>query len=141
MQSTATAVWQGGLKDGTGTVATASGVLGDQPYSFATRFEGAKGTNPEELIAAAHAGCFAMALSMILGEQGLTPERLEAEAKVTLEQVADGFAVTASHLSLRGRVPGAGPEAFDAAAAAAKAGCPVSKLLNAEITLDAQLVD
>ena len=98
MQSTATAVWQGGLKGGNGALSSASGVLADQPYSFATRFEGAGGTNPEELIAAAHAGCFAMALSMVLGEQGLTPERLDAEARVTLEQVADGFAITASRL-------------------------------------------
>ena len=141
MQSTATAVWQGGLKGGTGALSSASGVLADQPYSFATRFEGAGGTNPEELIAAAHAGCFAMALSMVLGEQGLTPERLDAEARVTLEQVADGFAITASRLSVRGRVPGATPEAFDAAAEAAKGGCPVSKALDVEITLDARLVD
>ena len=141
MQSTATAVWQGGLKGGNGALSSASGVLADQPYSFATRFEGAGGTNPEELIAAAHAGCFAMALSMVLGEQGLTPERLDAEARVTLEQVADGFAITASRLSVRGRVPGATPEAFDAAAEAAKGGCPVSKALDVEITLDARLVD
>jgi len=140
MKSTAAAVWQGGLKDGKGALTSASGVLAEQPYSFATRFEGAGGTNPEELIAAAHAGCFAMALSMILGEQGLVPERLDAEAKVTLEQVADGFAITASHLTVRGRVPNATPETFDAAANTAKAGCPVSKALNAEITLDAQLV-
>lgn len=140
MKSTATAVWQGGLKDGKGALSSASGVLSEQPYSFATRFEGAGGTNPEELIAAAHAGCFAMALSMILGEQGLTPDRIDAEAKVTLAQVADGFAITASHLTVRGRVPEATPEAFDAAAAAAKAGCPVSKALDVEITLDAQLV-
>ena len=141
MQSTATAVWQGGLKGGTGALSSASGVLADQPYSFATRFEGTGGTNPEELIAAAHAGCFAMALSMVLGEQGLTPQRLDAEARVTLEQVADGFAITASRLSVRGRVPGATPEAFDAAAEAAKGGCPVSKALDVEITLDARLVD
>jgi osmotically inducible protein OsmC len=140
MESKATAVWQGGLKDGKGALTSASGVLADQGYSFATRFEGAGGTNPEELIAAAHAGCFAMALSMILGEQGLTPDRIDAEAKVTLAQVADGFAITASHLTVRGRVPEATPEAFDAAAAAAKAGCPVSKALDVEITLDAQLV-
>ncbi len=140
MEATATAVWQGGLKAGKGTVTSASGALAGLGYSFATRFEGAGGTNPEELIAAAHAGCFAMALSMILGEQGLVPDRLDAEARVTLAEVADGFAITASHLSVRGEVPNATPEAFDAAAAAAKAGCPVSKALNAEITLDARLV-
>jgi osmotically inducible protein OsmC len=139
MRSTATAVWQGGLKDGKGALTSASGVLAGQPYSFATRFEGAGGTNPEELVAAAHAGCFAMALAMILGEQGLTPARLDAEAAVTLDQVADGFAVTASHLAVRGEVPGASAEAFAAAAEAAKAGCPISKLLDAEITLDARL--
>jgi osmotically inducible protein OsmC len=139
MESTATAVWQGGLKDGTGALTSASGVLAGQPYSFATRFEGAGGTNPEELIAAAHAGCFAMALAMMLGEQGCTPDRLDAEARVTLAEVADGFAVTASHLTVRGQVPGATAELFEAAADAAKAGCPISKLLNAEITLDARL--
>ncbi len=139
MDATATAVWQGGLKDGKGALTSASGVLAGQPYSFATRFEGAGGTNPEELIAAAQAGCFAMALSMMLGEQGYTPDRLDAEARVTLAEVADGFAVTASHLSVRGQVPGATAELFEAAADAAKAGCPISKLLNAEITLDARL--
>lgn len=139
MQSTASAVWQGGLKDGKGQLTSASGVLQGTPYSFATRFEGAGGTNPEELVAASHAGCFAMALSMILGQHGFTPERIDAEAKVTLEQKDGGFAVTRSELSVRAKVPGATTAAFDEAANAAKTGCPISKLLNAEITLDAQL--
>lgn len=135
----ASAEWRGGLKDGKGTLTTSSGVLENTQYSFGTRFEEGKGTNPEELIAAAHAGCFAMALSAQLGEAGLTADSLKAEATVTLEKVADGFAVTASHLQLRARIPGADQAAFDKAAQAAKAGCPISKLLKAEITLDAKL--
>jgi len=141
MQSTAKAVWQGGLKDGTGRLTSNSGVLSETPYSFQTRFEGEAGTNPEELIAASHAGCFAMALSMILGQSGLTAERIEAEAEVTLEEKDGGFAVTKSALSVRAKVPGASTAQFDEAANAAKAGCPISKLLDAEITLDARLAD
>ena len=135
----ASAEWRGGLKDGKGTISTDSGVLQTTQYSFSTRFEEGKGTNPEELVAAAHAGCFAMAFSAQLGEAGLTAESIRAQATVTLEKVADGFAVTASHLELRARIPGADQAAFDKAAQAAKTGCPISKLLKAEITLDAAL--
>src|SRR5919112_773601 len=135
----ASAEWRGGLKDGKGSITTQSGVLENTQYSFGTRFEEGKGTNPEELIAAAHAGCFAMALSAQLGEAGLTAESIRAEATVTLEKVGDGFSVTASHLQLRAKVPGADQAAFDKAAQAAKSGCPISKLLKAEITLDAAL--
>ena len=139
MKATGSAVWQGGLKDGRGTLSTGSGVLKETPYGFASRFEGKPGTNPEELIGAAHAGCFAMALSMILGEAGLNAERLESTAEVTLEKVADGFGITKVRLTLRGKVPGASPEQFEELAAKAKAGCPVSKLLKAEISLDGKL--
>jgi len=135
----ASAEWHGGLKDGKGTLTTDSGVLQATQYSFSTRFEDGKGTNPEELIAASHAGCFAMALSMILGQAGMTAETIRAEATVTLEKVGDGFSITSSHLTVRARIPGADPGAFDKAAQAAKAGCPISKLLKAEITLDAAL--
>jgi lipoyl-dependent peroxiredoxin len=135
----ASAEWRGGLKDGKGTLTSGSGVLDKTQYSFGTRFEEGKGTNPEELVAAAHAGCFAMALSAQLGEAGMTAESIRVEATVSLEKVADGFAVTASHLHLRARVPGADAGAFDKAAQAAKAGCPISKLLKAEITLDSAL--
>jgi len=133
------AVWSGGLKDGRGAITTGSGALKDQPYGFAMRFEGEPGTNPEELLGAAHAGCFTMALSLILGEAGLTAERMATDAKVVLEQVDDGFAITAVHLTLTAKIPGASDEAFQDLAAAAKANCPVSKLLNAEITLAATL--
>src|SRR5918993_3851081 len=139
MKRNASAEWRGGLKDGKGTISTDSGVLENTQYSFSTRFEEGKGTNPEELIAAAHAGCFAMALSGQLGEGGMTAESIRVEATVTLEKVADGFAVTTSHLQLRAKIPGADPAAFDKAAQAAKAGCPISKLMKAEITLDAAL--
>jgi len=135
----ASAEWRGGLKDGKGTITSGSGVLDQTQYSFGTRFEEGKGTNPEELVAAAHAGCFAMAFSAQLGEAGLTPESVRTEATVVLVKQADGFAVTASHLVLRAKIPGADQAAFDKAAQAAKAGCPISKLLKAEITLDAQL--
>ena len=135
----ASAEWRGGLKDGKGTLTSGSGVLNSTQYSFGTRFEEGKGTNPEELIAAAHAGCFAMALSAQLGEAGLTAESIRTEATVTLEKVADGFSVTSSHLQLRAKIPGADQAAFDKAAQAAKAGCPISKLLKADITLDAAL--
>lgn len=133
------AAWQGGIKDGKGTLTVESGALQAYPYGFASRFEGQKGSNPEELIAAAHAGCFTMALSLILGEAGLTAERMETSAEVALEKQGDGFAITSVHLTLRGKVPGADAAKFEELAQKAKAGCPVSKLLKTEITLDAQL--
>jgi osmotically inducible protein OsmC len=139
MKRKASATWRGGLKDGRGAISTASGVLKDTQYSFSTRFEEGIGTNPEELIAAAHAGCFAMALSAQLGEAGMTPEAIHATATVTLEKNATGWAVTASHLDVSARIPGADPAAFDRAAGDAKAGCPISRLLNAKITMDAKL--
>ncbi len=139
MQRKASAVWQGGIKDGKGSITTASGVLSASPYSFSTRFEGAPGTNPEELIAAAHAGCFSMALSLMLGEAGIQPQRIDTEAAVTLEKTEGGFAITKVHLEVSVRAPGADRAKFDAAAAKAKAGCPVSKLLNAAITMNAKL--
>lgn len=135
------AVWSGGIKDGRGAISTASGALKDYPYGFASRFEGQKGSNPEELIGAAHASCFAMALSLILGEAGLTATRLESRAEVTLEQQGDGFAVTASRLSLTAVIPGASEAQFRECTEKAKAGCPISKLLKAEITLEASLTD
>ena len=141
MKRKASALWKGTLKDGKGTISTESGVLSDTQYSFATRFADGKGTNPEELIAAAHAGCFTMAMSLILGEAKLTAEHLETTAEVTLEKVADGFAITAVHLTLKGKVPGADQAKLEELAGKAKTGCPVSKLLNAKITLDATLVD
>ena len=133
------AVWRGGLKDGKGTVSTESGVLQEAAYSFGTRFENGKGTNPEELIAAAHAACFSMALSAQLGEAGITPETVRTTAAVTLEKTDAGFTVTKSHLTTVARIPGADRAKFDAAAAAAKAGCPISRLLNATVTLEATL--
>src|SRR5262245_26172279 len=140
MTRTARARWQGDLKSGTGTLSTASGVLNDTAYSFHSRFEQGKGTNPEELLAAAHAGCFTMALSNELGKAGLKAESLETACEITLEQKDGGFAITKSHLTLRAKIPGATQESFDKAAQAAQAGCPVSKLYNTSITLDAQLV-
>lgn len=139
MKRKASAVWEGGLKDGKGTISTDSGVLSDTQYSFGTRFEQGKGTNPEELIAAAHAGCFAMALSAQLGEAGLRAERLQVSAAVSLEKLETGWTVTESHLDLTARIPGADQAAFDKAANNAKAGCPISKLLKANITLDARM--
>jgi osmotically inducible protein OsmC len=139
MKQKASAVWKGSLKEGSGTLSTGSGALAEKPYSFRTRFEGELGTNPEELVAAAHAGCFSMAFSMILGMDGLTPEKIETTATVTLEKLDDGFAVTKSHLDVVATIPGATEEAFQDAAAKAKAGCPISKLLKAEITMDARL--
>jgi lipoyl-dependent peroxiredoxin len=135
------ATWQGGLKDGRGAISTESGALSAYPYGFASRFEGQRGTNPEELIAAAHAGCFTMALSLILGQANLTAEQMDTTAEVTLEQVEGGYAITAVHLTLKAKVPGADAATFERLAATAKAGCPVSKLLKAEITLDATLTD
>lgn len=139
MQRKASAVWQGNLKSGKGTISTASGTLSNTQYSFSTRFEQGAGTNPEELVAAAHAGCFAMAFSAQLGEAGLTPDRVDTTATVTLEKTAAGFEVTASHLDVKAKVPGASREAFDKAANNAKAGCPISRLLNAKITMSASL--
>lgn len=136
---TGSAVWQGGIKDGKGTMSTQSGALSAYPYAFSSRFEDQKGSNPEELIAAAHAGCFTMALSLIMGEAGLTPQKLSTTAQVTIEQVDDGFAITSIHLTLRGKVPGADQAKFEELAGKAKAGCPVSKLFKATITLDAKL--
>ena len=139
MKRKATAVWNGGLKDGRGTISTESGVLSDTQYSFSTRFEEGIGTNPEELIAAAHAGCFSMALSGQLANAGLTAERINTTATVTLEKTDAGFTITAVHLDVKAKVPGAEQQAFETAANNAKAGCPVSRLLKAEITLEAQL--
>lgn len=133
------AAWSGGIKDGKGAISTESGALKDYPYGFASRFEGQPGTNPEELIGAAHAGCFTMALSLILGQAGLTAEHMETKAEVTLEKEGEGFAITAVHLTLRARIPGADEATFQELAGKAKAGCPVSKLLKAPITLDAAL--
>jgi osmotically inducible protein OsmC len=140
MKRKASAIWSGSLKDGKGTISTESGVLSTTPYSFRTRFESEKGTNPEELIGAAHAGCFSMALSKILGDAGMTAEKIETEATITLEQKDGGFAVTASHLEVKATIPGADAAAFQKAAETAKANCPISKLLNATITMDAKLV-
>lgn len=139
MKQTASARWQGSLKAGSGVLSTGSGALVDKPYSFKTRFEGEKGTNPEELIGAAHAGCFSMAFSMILGQAGFTPEKITTTATITLEPKDGGFAITASHLDVTAIVPGLGEAAFQELAAKAKVGCPVSKLLNATITMDARL--
>jgi len=142
MERTASAVWHGGLKDGKGSISSQSGVLKDTQYSFSTRFENGIGTNPEELIAAAHAGCFTMALSAQLSGANLHPESLETTASVQLEKKDDGFAITAIHLVTKAKVPGADKAAFDTAAQNAKNGCPISKLFkgNTEITLDATLV-
>jgi lipoyl-dependent peroxiredoxin len=133
------AAWQGGLKDGRGTVSTESGALTSYPYGFASRFEGKRGSNPEELIGAAHASCFTMALSLILGEANLTATQMDTSAQVTLEQVNGGYAITAVHLTLNAKIPGADQATFEKLAAKAKDGCPVSKLLKTEITLAAIL--
>jgi len=143
MASKASAVWTGSLKEGKGVISTATGVLSNASYSFATRFEGAdSGTTPEELIAAAHASCYSMALGATLGGEGFTPEKIETHAAVTLAKVEGGFAVTKIALTTTASVPGVSEEAFQKAAAGAKAGCPISKLFanNTEITLDAKLV-
>ena len=139
MQRKASAIWQGGLKDGKGTISTDSGVLQQTQYSFSARFENGKGTNPEELLAAAHAGCFAMALSNELGNAGMVPQKLDATATITLDKVADGFAITKSHIDLVADIPGADKAKFDAAVKAAEKGCPVSKLFKAEISVSARL--
>ena len=135
----ASAVWKGGIKDGSGTISTETGVLSDAPYGFKSRFENGKGTNPEELIGAAHAGCFSMALSLMLGNEGLTAERIETRAEVTLDKVGEGFEITASHLKVVAKIPGADPAKFEQIANKAKEGCPVSKLLKAKITMNARL--
>jgi osmotically inducible protein OsmC len=139
MKRNATAVWNGGLKDGKGTMSAPSGVIKDTPYSFGTRFESAPGTNPEELIAAAHAGCFSMALSGRLEAAGMKPRSIQTQATVTLEKQEAGFTVTASHLDVTADVPNADPAAFEKAAEEAKQGCPISRLLNATITMQARL--
>ncbi|HLL70468.1 MAG TPA: OsmC family protein [Pyrinomonadaceae bacterium] len=139
MKRNASAEWRGGLKDGKGTISTDSGVLDSAQYSFSTRFEEGKGTNPEELIAAAHAGCFSMALSGQLGNASLTAESIRTTASVKLEKTDAGFTVTEVHLNVAARVPGASAEQFETAANNAKAGCPISRLLNAKITMEARL--
>jgi len=139
MQRTACARWSGGLKDGKGVVSAASGVLSNTAYSFSARFESGKGTNPEELVAAAHAGCFTMALSAELGKAGLVPETLATTATVTMDRLDGSWTVTESHLEVAGKVPGASADAFRNAAEAAEKGCPISRLLNAKITMDAKL--
>lgn len=140
MERKAGAVWKGGLKDGKGILTTASGVLTKTPYSFSTRFENAKGTNPEELIAAAHAGCFSMALSAELGKAGMTPDTISTEATLTMEKKEAGFTITKIHLEVSAKVPGADQGKFQEVANNAKKGCPVSRVLNAEITMNARLL-
>src|SRR3954451_23089834 len=139
MKRSASAVWKGGLKDGTGTVSSESGVLSNVPYNFSKRFESEKGTNPEELIAAAHAACFSMALSMILGMAGMTADSIETKATVTLEQGESGFSLTSSPLDTTVKIPNANKTAFNESVEKAKAGCPISKLLNTKITMNATL--
>lgn len=139
MERKASAVWQGGLKDGKGEFSTTSGVFSHVPYSFKTRFEGAPGTNPEELIAAAHAACFSMALSAQLGGANLTPESINTTANLKMEKLDSGWTITSIHLDVRAKIPNADDAAFQKAAADAKAGCPVSKVLNAQITMTATL--
>ena len=140
MKTQGSAAWSGGIKDGKGSISTKSGALSAYPYGFASRFEGKPGSNPEELIGAAHAACFTMALSLILGEAGLTATQMDTTAEVTLDKVGDGYAITASHLTLKAKIPGATEAKFKELAAMAKAGCPVSKLLKADISLDASLI-
>jgi lipoyl-dependent peroxiredoxin len=135
------AVWKGNLREGKGAISTESGALNGYPYGFASRFEGQRGSNPEELIGAAHAACFTMALAMILGEAKLTPEQMDTSAEVTLEQSDNGFSITAVHLVLDAKIPGADQETFAKLVTMAKVGCPVSKLLRANITLDATLLE
>ena len=139
MKRKASAVWLGGLKEGKGTISTESGVLSKAQYSFSTRFESGIGTNPEELIAAAHAGCFSMALSAELGKSGLTPDSIQTTANVTMDRLEAGWTVTQVHLDVRAKIPGADQVELETAANAAKTGCPISRLLKATITLDAKL--
>ena len=141
MKRSGSAVWKGGLRDGKGTLSTETGVLSNIPYNFKMRFENEKGTNPEELIAAAHASCFSMALSLILGNEGMTADSIETKATVSLDPAeGGGFSITSSHLETTVKIPNANKAGFEKAVEAAKSGCPVSKLLNAKITLDAKLV-
>src|SRR5271166_1939282 len=140
MQRKGSAHWSGGLKDGKGSVSTASGVLNNTPYSFGTRFENGTGTNPEELIAAAHASCFSMALSAQLGNAGMTAESIDTTATVTLDKTDAGFSIPSSHLEVTVKIPGADKAKFEEAAKAAETGCPVSRVLNAKITMDAKLI-
>ena len=135
----ASAVWKGSIKEGAGTISTETGVLKDAPYGFKSRFETGQGTNPEELIGAAHAACLSMALSLMLGNEGLTAERIDTHAEVTLEKVGEGFEITASHLNVVAKIPGADQAKFERIANKAKEGCPVSKLLKAKITMNARL--
>ena len=139
MERKATAVWQGGLKDGKGTLTTESKVLSNTPYSFSTRFEGSPGTNPEELLGAAHAGCFSMALALMLGEAGIKPERIETKATITLEKLETKPTITRSHLDVTVKAPGADPAKFNEAAEKARAGCVLSRVLKADISMDARL--
>jgi osmotically inducible protein OsmC len=139
MQRKASAVWKGGLKDGKGTVSSTSGVLSNTPYSFTTRFENAPGTNPEELIAAAHAACFSMALSAQLGSANITPESISTNLTLTMEKQDSGWTITSSHIDVVGKVPGADAATFQKYAEAAEKGCPVSKVLNAKISMNAKL--
>src|SRR5262249_1115358 len=140
MKRTASAVWKGGLKDGQGTVSSESGALSRTPYNFRQRFENEKGTNPEELVAAAHAACFSMALSLFMANEGLAPESIDTTCTVNFENVNGAWTVTASHLQTKVKSPNADPGKFRKAADGAKAGCPISRLLNTQITLDATLV-
>ena len=139
MKRKASAVWRGGLKDGKGTISSESGVLKETQYSFSTRFENGIGTNPEELIAAAHAGCFSMAFSAELGKAGITPESIHTTATITMDKIDAGWTITESHLDVAAKIPGVDPAKFTAAANAAKAGCPISRLLKANVTMDAKL--
>jgi osmotically inducible protein OsmC len=139
MKRSASAVWEGNLKDGQGTISTESGVLSQTSYSFSTRFENGRGTNPEELVAAAHAGCFSMALSAELGKASITPKSIHTTANLTMERLEAGWTVTAIHLDVNARIPGSDKERFEAAANAAKAGCPISRLLNTKIAMEARL--
>ncbi|HKE47227.1 MAG TPA: OsmC family protein [Rhodanobacteraceae bacterium] len=139
MKKSGSAEWKGSLKDGAGTISTETGVLRNAPYGFKSRFEGGPGTNPEELIGAAHAACFSMALSLLLGNNRLTPDYIRAKAEVSLEKVGEGFAITASHLTVNAKIPGADAATFDRIANEAKAGCVVSKVLNTKITMQATL--
>ncbi len=140
MKRHASAVWSGSVKEGHGTISTQTGVLRNSPYSFSSRFESGSGTNPEELIAAAHAGCFSMALSLMLGQHNLTPEKIETRAEVTIEHNDSGFEIPTSHLEVTAKIPGADDATFQKIAEEAKQGCPVSKLMKAKITMKAKLV-
>ena len=139
MKRKASAVWRGGLKEGKGTISSESGVLKETQYSFSTRFENGIGTNPEELVAAAHAGCFSMALSAELGKANITPESIHTTATITMDKTDAGWTITESHLDVAAKIPGVDPAKFTAAANAAKAGCPISRLLKANVTMDAKL--